>query len=319
MPGADCAGITRHVSFIAVISSIFPKLIHKKKILIKKISHDIILKNFCSIRKREAYILSINSSNKASHYMRKLYSTNIPCQAGCQYCFAKWDKTYHKLPQLENIIFNEKKAILYPCCDGEFFDQNGLSEQIRKMAEHMDKLYVSISTKRPVNDDEISRLVKLNQELLSADKGFVKFGISLSNYSMLDKLEPGTMSYAERLELARRLKDTPVFLALTLKPLLPFITPGEYCQIIHDFSQYTNYVLIGGLYLEPGSKFRSKYISPEHPTWSRTVEWLPERPEWEYIEDPEQFRKIRTYASAHEVLLFDSDVDLINCLINRRR
>lgn len=244
--------------------------------------------------------------------MRKLYSTEIPCKAGCQYCFARWSNMYHGLPALKDNILDEKEAILYPCCDGEFFDQQELIEYVKKTAEHMDKLYVSISTKRFISDAEISQLILLNQYLLSADKGFVKFGISISNISKLDELEPGTMSYIERMELAKRLNNTPIFTALTLKPLLPFIDADEYCQIMYDFSQYTKYILIGGLYLELESEFYSKYITSLQPIQHRVVEWLPERPQWEYVENAEQITKIRTYANTHGILLFDSDVDLIN-------
>lgn len=249
--------------------------------------------------------------------MRKLFSAGVSCKADCQYCFARWNNMYCKLPNLESANLSEKEAVIYPCCDGDFFDQNGLLESVKEIAKNMDKVYVSISTKSFISDEEIVKLAQLNQELLSKDKGFVKLGISLSNISMINEIEPGAISYAERLSIAKRIKETSILLGVTIKPILPFISADEYCQIINDFGEYTKYVLIGGLYLNRKSKFYSKYITTEHLIQKRVVEWLPERPEWEYIEDNEQLQQIRQYAEKKGVLLFESDVDLIKSCINQ--
>lgn len=251
-------------------------------------------------------------------FMRKLFSTGIPCQAGCQYCFAKWDKEYYELPSIESEQLNEREAIVYPSCDGEFFDQYKLIDHVKKMAEKMDKIYLSISTKHLISDQEISCISKLNRELISENKGFVKLAISISNKSMLEEIEPGTMPYKERLHLANKIAQEGIFFALTIKPILPFISAEEYGQMIHDFSAYTKYVLIGGLYINRETEFYSRYLKSEHSIQHRRVEWLPGCPEWEYIEDHVQFEKIRTYAKNEKVLLFDSDVDLIKSYINRR-
>lgn len=250
--------------------------------------------------------------------MRKLFSAGIPCQAGCKYCFAKWDMMYNGMPQLENEQISENEAIIYPCCDGEFFDQYQLIESVKRTAEKMDKVYLSISTKHLFNDEEVGCITKLNQELVSANKGFVKLAISLSNMTKLEDIEPDTMSYSERLDLARRIKDADIFLAITIKPILPFVTAEEYCQIIDDFSKYTKYFLIGGLYINRESDFYSKYISSQNIIQHRTVEWLPNHPEWEYIEDAVQFQKIRLYADNKGVFVFNSDVDLIKAYIRQR-
>lgn len=224
---------------------------------------------------------------------------------------------YCKLPHLESADLSEKRAVIYPCCDGNFFDQNELFESVKEVAKSMDKVYVSISTKSSINDEKMAKLTQLNQELLSEDKGFVKLGISLSNISMISEIEPGTISYAERLSLAKQIKETSILLAVTIKPILPFISTEEYCQIISDFSEYTRYFLIGGLYLNKESKFYLNYITREHSIQKRVVEWLPDRPEWEYIEDDKQFQQIRKYAEKKGVLLFDSDVDLIKSYIGQ--
>ena len=78
--------------------------------------------------------------------MRKFLSASTPCKAGCKYCFAKRDD-YLRQPALkieqENIRIDE--IILYPCCDGDFFDQASLVESVKKLADHYKKVYISLS------------------------------------------------------------------------------------------------------------------------------------------------------------------------------
>lgn len=249
--------------------------------------------------------------------MRILFSAGIPCQADCKYCFAKWKDKYSSFPQLEGACPDEKEAIIYPCCDGEFFDQHNLIDYVRTAAQRMDKVYLSLSTKQNISNDAIDCIEELNHELMSSNKGFVKFAISISSISMLEDIEQGTMSYNDRLNLAKKIYRTDMVFSITIKPVLPFVQAEEYCQIIHDFSEYTKHVLIGGLYVNPTSAFYSQYIASQFNAKPRTVEWISGHPMWDYVEDDTQFKIIRDYASKNNILLFDSDIDLINSLINR--
>ena len=45
--------------------------------------------------------------------MRKLYSANTPCHAGCQYCFARWNDIYDGQPLFENVIFDNCRTDRY--------------------------------------------------------------------------------------------------------------------------------------------------------------------------------------------------------------
>ena len=247
--------------------------------------------------------------------MRLLFSAGVPCQAGCKYCFAKWKDVNYSMTRFEDVRLNEESAIVYPCCDGEFFDQNNIIDYVRELANQMNKVYLSISTKREINNDEIVSLTRLNHELVSSNKGFVKVAISLSSISMLEEIEPNTMTYTERLSLASKIVESGLKLALTIKPVLPFVASEEYCRIINDFSQYTSRVLIGGLYVEPDSEFCTQYIGAQYSVLPRIVNWIPSNPKWNYIEDNDQFKVIREYAREHSIMIFDSDVDLINSLI----
>lgn len=250
--------------------------------------------------------------------MRKFFSSNIPCKAGCKYCFAKWENIYSEFPRLESEKINEKESIIYPCCDGDFFSQKELIDNMRNIAAKSEKVYFSISTKFSIIDEEIDIISKFNDELISQNKGFVKLAISLSNISMINEIEPGTSSYTERLQLAEKLFRTRLLFAVTIKPILPFVPIEEYYKIMDDFSKYTKYFLIGGLYINKKSTFYSQYIKPETPVNRRIVEWLPEHPDWDYIQDEKQFKLIRKYAKKNGLYIFDSDVDLIKFDITKR-
>lgn len=250
--------------------------------------------------------------------MRKFYSAKVPCNAGCQYCFAKWHEIYKEMSQIDSEIISDKESIIYPCCDGEFFEQQHLIDAVKKIASEMNRVYVSVSTKKHFTDENISTLAQLHCNLVQQKKGFVKLGISLSSKSMLSEIEPKTMSYSERLETARRIAAAGIPIGLTIKPVLPFITAEEYCDIIEDFSKYTKRVLVGGLYVNKQSSFYSKYL-PQYSNkyiQKRTVEWLAARPAWDYIEDAEQMATIHQFCKKRKIDIFDSDIDLIRSIIS---
>lgn len=245
--------------------------------------------------------------------MRILYSASAPCGAGCKYCFAKWNELYPGQPKLDESApgNNEKQAIIYPCCDGEFFDQDDLVNLVEMYSRSMEKVYVSISTKQHIQDSDLYRLAQLNSHLISADKGFVKFSISLSNKYNLAEIEPRTMTYSERLDLAKSISETEMLNSLTLKPILPFVPVEEYFEIIDEFSLYLQNILIGGLYVNPNSDFFLKNIAGKWDVSPRKVEWLLDTPEWDYIADESKMSAIRSFSHNRNLHIFDSDVDLI--------
>ncbi len=249
--------------------------------------------------------------------MRILYSASSPCRAGCKYCFAKWRDIYPGQPTLGEINpeKDEKKAIIYPCCDGEFFDQHNLVKMVEEYAQSMEKVYVSISTKQHMTEKNLYELVQLNNDLITANKGFVKFSISISNKTMLDEIEPGTMPYSERLGLAKCISETGIPNSLTLKPILPFISEDEYFEIIDDFSLYFRHILVGGLYVNQNSDFFLKYIAGKWDATPRSVEWITDAPKWDYIADESKISAIRDFSSNRNLHVYDSDTDLIKSYI----
>lgn len=250
--------------------------------------------------------------------MRKFLSANIPCEAGCKYCFAKWaDYNRQQALGFESENVDSDRVILYPCCDGDFFDQVGLVEDVKHYAEFHKKVYVSLSSKIRLTDEKITQLLELHEWLIKADKGFVKFAISLSNRTLLDKIEPATMSYEERIKIASYINSLGLPLSLTIKPVLPFITTEEYDSILKDFSPYLNRVLLGGLYVNKTSSFYADYLRNDydHICAKRKVAWLLDHPDWDYVEDAELIKKIKISAQKLGMQAFDSDSSVVKSLI----
>lgn len=250
--------------------------------------------------------------------MRKLYSAYSHCNAGCKYCFTKWNGVYSEQPLFGVEHLCEKEAVVYPCCDGEFFDQHNYLGIAKSMMENMDKIYFSISTKGVVDDQRLEALVELNKLLSSQNKGFVKFSVSISNKSRIEEIEPGTIPYLDRLEIAKRITNAGIPSSVTLKPILPFISNKEYYEIIEDFSKVTNRVLVGGLYVCPNTKFYQDYIKEQYPTERREVRWLTNKPIWEYVSVPQKIDQIKQFATSLGLQSFDSDIDVVKSYLRDR-
>ena len=247
--------------------------------------------------------------------MRRFFSGETPCPAKCMYCFSKWDKLYKRSPSFEQEILDSQEIILYPCCDSDFFSQHALVDNIKKYAMYQKKIYVSVSSKLKPSDKALKQLLGLHNWLISERKGFVKFAVSISNRTLLDEIEPGTMTYNERLNLASFLYSKKMPLSLTIKPVLPFVPPQEYYSIITDFNPYTLKMLIGGLYVDKSSSFYSNYLRDRYLPTKRSVMWLEDHPQWDYIEDANLMQSIKIFAKHTDVDIFDSDVALIKSFI----
>lgn len=248
--------------------------------------------------------------------MRKLYSATTPCKAGCKYCFSKWDGVYAEQPVLSIEPICEKEAIIYPCCDGEFFDQRNIIDMIKSVMDRMDKVYLSISTKQLLTPERLQTIIELNNLLQYQKKGFVKFSVSLSSKYSTVNIEPGTVGYEERLSIAQRLRDAGIPNSLTLKPILPFIKTDEYFEILNDFSSTTNRILVGGLYVCPETRFYHEYIKGRYQSEKHEVNWLAEKPIWDHIRDEKKITDIKEHAQSLNMLVYESDLDVVKSYID---
>lgn len=251
--------------------------------------------------------------------MRKFLAANISCQAGCKYCFAKWANYERNSAWIvDQEELDSDQMLLYPCCDGDFFNQIELIEDIRRFSESYAKVYVSFSGKIWPSENHLKQVAELNDWLTRSNKGFAKFAISLSNSSMINAIEPKTMAYESRIKLAKRMSSIGIPLSLTIKPVLPFISENEYASILEDFNPYLNHVLIGGLYVNKDSNFYQEYLQNNFSCIKRRVTWLPNQPEWEYIEDPELMAKIKSSAEYLNMKVFTSDSSLVKSMVEER-
>lgn len=242
---------------------------------------------------------------------RKLFSGDVCCNANCLYCFAKWqDKgAKHALFEIEKLIdLDDDSIVVYPCCDGDFFQQNVSLKNLSKLTNK--KIYVSISTKHSISDEQLKELKLLDNELRKEKKGFIKISVSFTNKYMIDEIENGTMSYQERINLLKKLQELEINTSVIIKPILPFIPFSEYKEIVDDLSFITKFVL-GDLYVDLNTNFYKKYIENKYEVSSRKVNWLNVPKNWYVIEDTQKKEKIHDYIKDISCESYESDIELI--------
>jgi len=248
---------------------------------------------------------------------RTLFASNKPCSLGCVYCFAKF-RNYspqHPLPKFsdERVRWNH---IAYPTCDSEFFsDPSAVSGLENLVAATEDPIFVSISVKLPISSKQARFLRELNERLDREKRGFIKCSVSLSVKFQLRRYEPRTPSYARRLAALKILSHEGIPTSVNLKPILPSVSEAEYGEIVTDTAQYVKAYLIGGLYIDSTTAF-GQSIKNQFSSFvtTRRVEWLPDRPDWEYCENPDQIWSVRQSVTAAEREAFDTDLDVMEFL-----
>lgn len=241
---------------------------------------------------------------------RVLYSLKTKCPGGCQYCFAKWNEyaPHFSSPSSEFQINRIQKHIVYPCCDGDFITCDSFFDIIGELSTKKN-LIISISTKQLLSKDTLKILKDINENL-RINGGFLKLGVSLTTKSMIKEIEPGTTSYQERIETLVHIIDSEIPVAVTIKPILPFIPLEEYQEIVDDTAFVGQYVT-GSLYVCPDTDFFRKYILGKYPYSLRKVNWINDECKWLYVLQDERIELLRNYISAKGLQEFSSDVSFI--------
>jgi hypothetical protein len=254
------------------------------------------------------------------HLDRTLYAAARSCQYGCVYCFAKFDQfaANHSLPSLSDDQVREDD-IIYPTCDGEFFsDRRAVSKVEDLVNSTRNSVRVSISVKSRITAKQAQFLHLMNGRLAAAGRGLIKCSISLCTKHQVKKYEPRTPSYLHRLDALKSLADKQVPTSVNLKPILPCVPEEEYEEMIADTAPYTTVYLLGGLYIDSttefGNEIRSKYSSL---ITIRPVDWLPNRPNWEYCENPQQLESVRRSIIANGAQVFDTDLLVMDYLFSQ--
>lgn len=248
---------------------------------------------------------------------RELYSRTIDCNNNCLYCFAKWGK--YKQPLWKGIREDKNIGgrIIYPCCDGEFFQQDIDLRHIIKDAQ-TENCYISISTKNLISEEQILELVKVNEYLTNHNVGFVKIGIPFTTKYRIEEIECNTASYEERVDMAKKLITYGFKVCVIFKPILPFISIDEYKEIVKDLS-FVNKFLLGDLYVDKKSIFYRDYISKELEIKERKVGWLKENLIWDVIEQKEKKSQLVDYINKLGGKVYHSDVEVIESYIQGNR
>ena len=244
---------------------------------------------------------------------RTLYSLKAACHGGCQYCFAQWNEYAPRFqpPSSELLINRTKKHVIYPCCDGDFVVCDSFFESMEQLSMRRN-IIISISTKQSLSDDALASLKHIHKNL-QINGGFLKVGISITTKSMIKTIEPGTSSYQKRIETLNRLATSGIPTAVTIKPMLPFISLEEYRNIIDDTAFVGQYVT-GSLYVCPNTEFFKKYIYEKQPYSLRKVNWISDECEWLYVSQDERIEQLHNYIEGRNLQVFSSDLYLIESI-----
>lgn len=199
--------------------------------------------------------------------------------------------------------------IIYPSCDSEFVLDKKLYNKLINQVHN--RTIVSVSTKAVLSTKMLDNLSLLDEKLKD-NNGFLKLSVSITNKHSIDKLEPRTANYTERLNSLQILSNSNIATSVNIKPILPVIPLAEYIEIIDDCSEYTDLFLLGGLYVDkseskPELLQDSKTITSE----LRYVSWLPGKTKWPYIEDKEKINSIVSHIEKIDKNWFDSDIDVL--------
>jgi DNA repair photolyase len=207
--------------------------------------------------------------------------------------------------------------IVYPCCDGNTFDEN-FDTLLSSLLNVKNRIFVSISTKNKISKEQMKKLVETDKLLKSHNQGFLKISVSFSCRSMIERIEHGTLPYIERVSLIKSIVDCGLNSAANLKPLLPFIPAEEYMEIIDDIIPFANNFIIGGLYVNHNAKFFKDFIFEKYSVHEKPVSWIQDNPVWPYIEDKNTKDRICDHIRNMGGHFYDSDVDFISYInLNR--
>jgi len=244
---------------------------------------------------------------------RKFFSAVNKCSSGCGYCFAKWDN-YTKYPHFSCESINENDLIVYPCCDGNIFDDS-FDKLLAEALKVKNRVFLSISTKNDISEERMNKLVEINNLLKSHNNGFLKLSLSFSCLSIIDIIEKNTLPFDKRLSLIKDIIDRGLTYVTIIKPILPFIQKEEYKSVIDNTVNLSKNYIIGGLYVNKNTDFYKEYNLEKYPAYEKPVSWLPNNEKWLYIEDEAMKKYICGYIADNKGIFYNSDADFFSSFI----
>lgn len=236
---------------------------------------------------------------------RLFESRKTECSAGCKYCFGKWEN--YTLFKENGII--EDNAIIYPNCDGNFFDEYFL-ESVDKIKEIRARgIVISISTKHVISDKQLLLIEEANKYLQNSNRGFIKLSISFSCAESIFDIEPGTSLYNDRIEQIRKIVKKDIPYVTIIKPILPFVKFDEYKRIIDDTILYSPNYVLGDLYIDEKNAFYKQYIKGKYHIYYRTVSW--NNNNWGVVESLDIKKRIVDYIEMKGGNAYQSDIEAV--------
>ena len=230
------------------------------------------------------------------------------CPFRCRYCFAEF-RQYKPQKHLEDVALNpallDDVEIVYPACDNDLLAFSHGIDYLKRVAEFGRS--ISFSTKAAITETTAKELAAVSR-VLEASGAVLKVGISFSTLD-IPSFEPGTCSYARRLENLQTLQKFGIAHCVILKPILAQCSTPQYEAIVHDCCDSTDLLLVGDEYLDDEDSRNAEGVN------YREVNWLAGTPKWPVRESPEKKREIVLYAKTMNFEVFESDLTLMKYLV----
>lgn len=252
--------------------------------------------------------------------MKRLLLTSAEgsCPYKCYYCFAKADD-YEKpllLTELEkNRHYLNDVDVLYPSCDSDIFVGKNPIQLLERTA-NLGKS-ISISTKSQLRVPDVINLKRISNTLLRKGR-ILNVGISFSTKDSINRFEPHTATYQQRLQNLKFLSEYGIFSTVILKPIIAEIPIREYLSILEDSFLLTEYFLIGEEYLINNLPQAQDEINPNYIVKKRKVNWAQNNPSWPVRIARTHIDSIKKFLKKHHMNCFESDLLLLEQVLKRQ-
>jgi len=246
------------------------------------------------------------------------------CPLGCIYCFVnapgyqgpgKVD-TPDGMQELAYNIEGGNIKIIQPVCDMELFLVKNWPEKLMQLTTH--GLSIDISTKLALEKNEIEHLKAVDQKL-KEQGALLHVAVSLTRLHDWKEIEQFTPSSEQRIVTAQKLSEAGIATSIALRPTLPFVSAGEFEELIQRTAPFVDSYLSGPLYLTPKMK---QYMNTKHPDYQVEIfspKWMKGKPKIEAVNTYNAVAVVKGIAAQYERPLFDSTTQVVEYSILKRR
>ena len=236
---------------------------------------------------------------------RLFFAGKKGCNNGCKYCFSYWGGP-PALATMPYALQSSGNIIVYPICDSELSQQDeNFWLSLKRCLENNPKCMLSISTKEEWSDATLDRIDDIRRK---AGGTRIKLSVSITCKSMIKELEPKASDYDSRIRLLQQLEERGIRHSVMLKPLLPFISFKEYCEIVNDASAVCKDFVTGDLYVDQTTVFFRKYILGKYKVERRYCEWMQRYVD--YVAHPQE-QEISQHIKLKNLNWYSSDADFL--------